>query len=331
MRSVSEQLELYGLDGARRIAEGSSTSARERSRMLRRVEVTHELMSELPASEDLSFLHSGLCQTCLPHSRPADNNGIWQRKSGRFSLTVQPGVFDPGDGARYVGVPYGPKARLILIHLQTEGMRSRTVNLGASFSAFMRSLGLAVTGGQRGTIGAVREQSLRISQCSFTMQWTSDDAGRRPTVISNTRIVDRLELWSSDRLGWTETVELSEQFHAHLREHAVPLDRRGLAHLSSNSLGLDLYALFAYRLPRLERDLHLRWTTLLEQIGAAERTTQTLAQRIREVMPDVRTAYPHARVEVTPHGLLLKPSPPAVPKTVVPGFRLVETGNAKPG
>ena len=135
----------------------------------------------------------------------------------------------------------------------------------------------------------------------------------------------------SDRQGWTETVELSEQFHAHLREHAVPLDRRGLAHLSSNSLGLDLYALFAYRLPRLERDLHLRWTTLLEQIGAAERTTQTLAQRIREVMPDVRTAYPHAQVEVTPHGLLLKPSPPAVPKTIVPGFRLVETSKAKAG
>jgi len=63
--------------------------------------------------------------------------------------------------------------------------------------------------------------------------------------------------------------------------------------------------------------------TLLEQIGAAERTTNTLAQRIRDVMPDVLTAYPHARVEVTPHGLLLKPSPAAVPKTAVPGFRVI--------
>ncbi len=205
-------------------------------------------------------------------------------------------------------------ARLILIHLQTEGMRSRTVNLGASFSAFMRSLGLAVTGGKRGTIGAVREQSLRISQCSFTMQWSADTSAGHQTVIANTRIVDRLELWSSDRRGWSETVELSERFHAHLREHAVPLDRRGIAHLSSNSLGPDLYALFAYRLPRLERDVHLRWPTLQQQIGAAEKTTFTLAQRVREVMPDVLTAYPHARIEVTPHGLLLKPLPAAVPE-----------------
>lgn len=325
MHSVSDQLEIFGLDGARRLAETASTSPRERSRLLRRVDVTHELLAELPSAEDLSFLHSGLCQTCLPHSRPAENHAVWQRKSGRFSLTVQPGTFDTGMGAEYVGVPYGPKARLILIHLQTEGMKSRTVNLGASFSAFMRSLGLAVTGGKRGTVGAVREQSFRIAQCRFNMQWSGEPGAGHRHVVANTQIVDRLELWSSDRQGWCETVELSEKFHAHLREHAVPLDRRGLAHLSANSLGLDLYALFAYRLPRLERDLHLRWTSLQQQVGAAEKTTNTLAQRIRDVMPDVLTAYPHARVGVTPHGLLLKPSTAAVPRTVVPGFRLVES------
>ncbi len=34
--------------------------------------------------------------------------------------------------------------------------------------------------------------------------------------------------------------------------------------------------------------------------------------------------YPHANVEITSHGLLLKPSKSAVPKTMVSGFRLVE-------
>jgi hypothetical protein len=64
MHNLSEQLEMFGLDGARRLAETATTSTRERSRLLRRIDVTHELMSELPAGEDLSFLHSGLCQTC---------------------------------------------------------------------------------------------------------------------------------------------------------------------------------------------------------------------------------------------------------------------------
>jgi hypothetical protein len=318
MREIIEQLEIFGLEETRRIAR-STTTVRERSRQLKRVEVAHELMSDLPRSDDLSFLHSGLCQTCLPHSRPAENNALWYRKSGRFSLTVQPGSFE----GRWVGVPYGPKARLILIHVQTEGMKSRTVNLGTSFSAFMRSLGLAVTGGQRGTIGAVREQSLRIAQCSFTMQWSADTASGSTTVVSNTRVVDRLELWRSDRDQWSETVELSERFHAHLREHAVPLDKRGIAHLAGNSLGLDLYAMLAYRLPKLQKDLHLRWNALQEQMGAAEKATNALGRRIREAMPDVLTAYPHAKVEVTPHGLLLKPSTAAVPKTSVPGFSLV--------
>ena len=68
--------------------------------------------------------------------------------------------------------------------------------------------------------------------------------------------------------------------------------------------------------------------TLTEPIGAAEKTTNTLAQRIRDVMPDVLTAYPHARVEITPHGLLLKPSTAAVPKTSVPEFKIIE--NARP-
>ena len=204
---------------------------------------------------------------------------------------MQPGVIDSARGVEYVGVPYGSKARLILIHLQTEGIRSRTVSLGASLSAFMRSLGLSVTGGKRGTIGAVREQALRIARCNFTMQWTgADGQGGERTMIADSRIVDRLELWRSEKEGWCETVELSDRFHAHLREHAVPLDKRGIAHLAGNSLGLDLYALLAYRLPRLDRELHLRWSAIQGQIGSSERTTFTLAQRIREVIPDVRVA-----------------------------------------
>jgi hypothetical protein len=116
---------------------------------------------------------------------------------------------------------------------------------------------------------------------------------------------------------------MSEHFFQQLRQHAVPLDRRGIAHLAGNSLGLDLYALLAYRLPKLQREVHLRWNVLQAQIGSSETQAFNLAYRIRAVLPDVAVAYPHARVEVTPHGLLLKPSPAAVPKTAVAGMRLI--------
>jgi Plasmid encoded RepA protein len=326
---IAQQLEIFGLDETRRQVEASSTSARERARLIRRVETTHDILSSFPENDDLSFLHSGLCQTCLPHSKPAHNHTVWRRTSGRFTLSIAPGTIHRKDAAPeddgYVGVPYGSKARLILIHLQTEGLRSRTVNLGPSLSAFMRSLGLAVTGGERGSIAATKEQVLRIARCSFSLQWTDTDAAGTHTRFSDQRIVDGLDLWSAETGdAWNGTVELSARFHEQLREHCVPLDKRAIAELKSNSLGLDLYALFAYRLPRLRESLHLRWRALQSQIGSEETAMKELARRVRGVLPDVMSVYPHAKVEVTPTGLTLRPSEPAVPKNSVRGYKLID-------
>jgi len=328
------QLQLFGLEETLRRASAS--------RQVRRVERTHVLLSEMPAVEDISFLHSGLCQTCLPHSRPRSNRDAWRRVSGKFTLLITPGVLDApqeppktAGGKRrqaptlldqeslFVGVPYGPKARLILIYLQTEGVRSPVVQMGESLSAWMRSLGLAVTGGERGTLRAVREQVLRIARCSFTFQWSSQDGDGESTRVTDTRLVEGLDLWRgiNDASRWPREVVLSEAFHAHLREHAVPLDKRAVALLAANSLGLDLYALFVYRLPRLRDRVLLRWSGLQEQLGAEDPTN--LSRRVKTVMPQVLTAYPNAKVEIVRHGLILSPSLPAVPKTQVQGLSIV--------
>ena len=92
--NAGKQLEIFGLDGAMRLAVAGGATRAEKSQLVRRVEVTHELLSALPTVDDLAFPHSGLCQTCLPHSRPASNQAIWTRSSGRFSLMVTPGVID---------------------------------------------------------------------------------------------------------------------------------------------------------------------------------------------------------------------------------------------
>jgi hypothetical protein len=338
MSDVSQQLEILGLDESLRLAAAEGRTASVRSRLTNRIETVHDLLSAVPTIGDLSFLHSGLAQTCLPHSRPDSNHQYWKRQSGRFTLIVVPGVISDtkqnskklkppsGDDSMsgYVGVPYGPKARLIMIHLQTEGLKSRTVSLGSSLSAFLRSLGLSISGGPRGSVTAVREQCMRIARCSFSLEWSNiSESGHEKTIISDTKIVEGLELLNSSRDDWSGTVELSEKFHSHLKEHAVPLDKRGIAILAGNSLGLDLYALFAYRLPRLTTDVHLRWEHLQSQLGS-ESPTARIAQNIRQVMPHVLTAYPHANIEVTRTGITLKPSQPAVPRTMVQGFKLLE-------
>ena len=293
-------------------------------------------MGEPFAEDDLAFSHSGLCQTCLPHARPDSNDLIWERSSGRFHLMVSPGVMRGPDGrATRVGVPYGTRARLIMIFLQTEGVRGRTVSLGPSMSAWIRSLGLPVTGGPRGTIQAIREQSLRIARCEFTLQWTAPSASGQgdETIIRDQRLISGLSLWHSQEEGegarWSATVELTREFHEHLREHAVPLAREAIAHLKDNSLGLDLYTLFSYRLQRLERPLLLRWQALAGQVGSDVTRTSHLAQRVKAVLPDVLAVYPNAEVEVVHQGLRLHPSKPPVPKTVVAGLRLLQGGKRR--
>ena len=299
--------------------------ARHRKHAKRLIDAVHDLKTVPAAPLDLSFLHSGLCQCSLPHKAPKRKDTIWTRRSGAFTLMITPGAIGaPGAEAKFVGLPFGSKARLIMFHLQSEGLRSRTVSLGKNLSAYLRSLGLEVKGGDRGTIGPVREQALRIGRCSFTMQW--DGADRM--VIQDTKIVDGMELWkatSPDR--WCGEVHLSAEFHEHLRAHAVPLDKRGIAMLSQNSLSLDLYALFAYRLPKLTAPLTLTWEQLQSQIGS-EDSAKELARRVRLVLPSVLRAYPDAKVEVLPGTprrpgvLVLHHSPPAVAKTVVQGLRL---------
>jgi hypothetical protein len=329
MDAASRQMRL-GLQGALAFADAEGGTERRRARLRRQVETTHELMSQLPEFNDLAFLHSGLCQTHLPHSKPPEDHAVWRRDSGRFSLIVSPGVLAmPGGGTRYVGVPYGSRARLILIYLQTEGLKGRTVSLGKSLSAFMRSLNLAVTGGKNGTINAVREQSMRIARCSFSLQWTTSDARGDRTIITDSRLVEGLDLWrsSDDAYDWSAEVQLSEKFYEHLREHAVPLDKRALALLSDKSLGLDLYAFLAYRLPRLSKPFVLRWGALQEQIGSSYQEPRHLKRKIEDIAGDVRAAYPHANFELLDGGLLLSPSQPAVPKTLVNGCRLISSAD----
>ena len=73
----------------------------------------------------------------------------------------------PGDLPIPVDVPYGSRARLILIYLQTEALRTgcREVKFGRSLREWLRRPGIS-QGGK--SIKEVREQAERISRCRLT-------------------------------------------------------------------------------------------------------------------------------------------------------------------
>jgi hypothetical protein len=159
------------------------------------------------------------------------------------------------------------------------------------------------------------------------MQWdTANAQSPAQTIIKDQRLVSGMSLWAAPEDArdeeWCATVELAQDFHAHLREHAVPLARDAIAFLKDNSLGLDLYTLLAYRLQRLDRPILMRWSMLSQQTGSDVARSSHLAQRVKSVLPDVLAVYPDANVELTRYGLKLHPSKAPIPRAMVRGMRL---------
>src|ERR1700722_5994523 len=94
--------------------------------------------------------------------------------TGSPGLIVEPGMRMGPDGGKPipVGVPFGSRARLILLYLQSEALRtgSREVRLGRSLRDWFGRMGIVPAGKN---ITAVREQAERISLCRlpFHVRW----------------------------------------------------------------------------------------------------------------------------------------------------------------
>jgi hypothetical protein len=72
------------------------------------------LLVDPQADGPILYQHSVLCQTCLPYRDPGAEIRVWQRKNGMVRLEVEAGRAYDGEDFRDVGLPYGPKPRLVL-------------------------------------------------------------------------------------------------------------------------------------------------------------------------------------------------------------------------
>jgi len=83
-----------------------------------------------PNDENLSILyqHSIICQTSMPYRDHGKDVRLWQRKNGSVRFELQAGrVLDPNiNDFVDVGLPFGPKPRLVLYHLNTECVRTQS-------------------------------------------------------------------------------------------------------------------------------------------------------------------------------------------------------------
>src|SRR3712207_6082896 len=149
-----------------------------------------EAAAKCMADEDsgLGFIYSGWAQCALPHRKLADHQP-WQIASERVRLVVQPGLRPVGDEGvlENMGVPFGAHARLILLFLQTEVLRtnSREIELGGSLRQWMARVGIQPGGS---AFRSVRDQAERISRCRLTFY--IQGSGRTSALV-NQSVVDR--------------------------------------------------------------------------------------------------------------------------------------------
>ena len=296
MGLVHERINKHGRQGALAFAD---TAADRKA-----LEAALTYMSDDESST--GFLFSGWCQTALPHRRLADDQ-IWTLETDHVKLMVEPGSMHGPDGAVRVGVPYGSRARLILLYLQSEAIRtnSRQIELGRSLRVWLGKLGVPI-GGK--SMKDVREQALRISRCRMTFQITRGDK----IGFINQNIVDS-GLFSADLSGpLLETVHLSERFFTELKKHPVPLQEAAIRALSNSSQALDIYCWLTYRLHSLPRDTPITWLALQAQFGTTYSGLRDFRKRFIESLQMALAVYPDADVEVNPLGLTLRKSRPPV-------------------
>ena len=210
----------------------------------------------------------------------------------------------------------GSRARLILFYLQTEAIRGQTpdVNLGPSLSNWLGRMGIS-KGGL--SYQAVRDQCRRLSACRLTIGWNADDGSRgfeRANIVNKMMFVPTAGDDDHETTLWNETVRLSPEFYQSLVSHPVPVSEQGIKLLCNSSLSMDIYVWLAYRLRSLNKPTTVPWGPLHQQFGPEYANIRAFRARFHENLREALCVYPDAKVELNPVGIVLHPSPSAVPE-----------------
>ena len=292
----------------RLIAEKGKQEALKHDIDRRVIEAAASYMSH--EESEIGFVYAGWAQASLPHRRLADD-AHWEIQTDRVSLIVQPGLRGVIGGSPVaVGVPYGSRARLIILYLQTEAIRTgrREIELGRSLHAWLKRLEIPI-GGK--SMKDVRDQAERISRCRLTFQIST--AGRSGLINQN--ILDSAMFVSDEGTQddlFIETARLSEGFFEQLQKHPVPIEEAAVKQIANNSMALDVYVWLSYRLHALHEARPVTWKALHAQFGRGITRMDHFKQQFRDTLTLALAVYPDANVDLDgTNGIILKTLPSA--------------------
>lgn len=273
--------------------------------------------NEPPRSNELTFMHSVMCQLGLPRSKV---DGLqFERTSGSAGIYIQAGKIWDGKKFLQQPVPYGTFPRMVLAYLNTQALRQKSpeVDVGSSASEFLRRIGKDSSGGKNGSYTRFRQQLMALSACNITIGLTTETSA----ITYDGKPIRKFEAWlpNSESKGtvWPKTITFSDEYYTALKAHAVPLDLRALEALMSSALAMDLYVMLAERLHRIKgRPVFLYWNHLREQFGQEYKgpnADKNFKKSFLPALKRVKMVYPDADVKQVNGGILMSSSPPPVP------------------
>jgi Plasmid encoded RepA protein len=257
--------------------------------------------------EDRHHIHSVLALCGLPYREPAEGAREYLREYGRNSLAVQAGYLkDPETGKMVLqGLPYGPKARLLLLHICTMAIRQRSAEIAIadSMSAFIRELGFSVTGGKRGTIHQFKAQLNRLAAARMQIGlWRGDRS-----ITLNAQPIKSFDIWlpqdPSQRMLWSSTLRLDRDFYDSLREHALPVDIGALRAFSQSAKQIDMVLWLGYRLRNVTRPYPISWGRLREQFGVNVKRLRKFREEFAKDLQLIREVFPNLPVRLAEDGI----------------------------
>ena len=282
------------------------------------VDIAARILEE--ENTNLGITYSGFCLTSLPHRRLPDDQD-WERAGNRVSLLIEPGKIPVNGQLRTYGVPYGSRARMILIYLQTQALKenSPTVELGRSMNAWLDRMDIPACGKN---YREVAEQAARISACRLTFWWQDGngaDAFKKDSIVEGGIRLQQPHDDARQTAFWQDTVQLSGSFYRALRDHPVPIWEPAVRAISGKSMALAISIWLAYRLHVLSRPTPISWTALHAQFGGGYRLVRQFKPQFLQALSYALAVYPEARVDAEDGqgGIVLHPGPAPIPERLI--------------
>jgi len=172
------------------------------------------------------------------------------------------------------------------------------------------------TGGK--TYQLVTEQARRISACRltfFTDRTDGAEARRNGAFVQDAISLSGVIGEEEQPLLWQDRVRLDIGFWQSLKTHPVPVREEAIKAIGTRSLAIDVYVWLAYRLHSLSKPTSVSWSAIHGQFGAGFRLVRQMKPSFTEALQLALAVYPEAKVDVDKEGIILHPSPPAIPKS----------------